>query len=179
MRAVTKIDLQYQNSDFFLKRVYCESALEGLQNTSIWDLVHMKSRLAIDCLVSGLQKSQDTTRQCPIRNACPHQNGWIFGKLPNGLWLTPRPRFGKLCCPFFREVLKYATKFFRIGVCPPHPPFPKICNGIFQIGETPPFPKICRFSPSKDLQQNVLDREWPPPGSFPKIHPFWWGQSLS
>ena len=26
-----------------------------------------------------------------IREACPYQNGWIFGKVPNGLWIPPPP----------------------------------------------------------------------------------------
>ena len=42
---------------------------------------------------------------------------WIFGKLPNGLWPPPphtHPMFGKLCCAFFREVLKSATEFFGL-----------------------------------------------------------------
>ena len=54
-----------------------------------------------------------------FRDAWAHQHGWIFGKLPNGLWPPPRPRFGKLWCTSFREVLKSATEFFGSEMTPP------------------------------------------------------------
>ena len=96
--------------------------------------------------------------------------GWIFGKLPNGLW--PRPRFGKLCCAFLQQT-------FRIGATPPN--FPKIHrfppqnyrknrNEIFWIGNDPLrkfsensskmghaiVPKFHWFSSSKYDQLNQL-----------------------
>ena len=41
-------------------------------------------------------------RHCSIREACLCQNGWIFGKFPNGFW-PPPPLFRKKYCNFFRK----------------------------------------------------------------------------
>ena len=35
-------------------------------------------------------KAMDTFHT-PLRDGWPHQNGWIFGKFPNGLWSGPPP----------------------------------------------------------------------------------------
>ena len=37
---------------------------------------------------------------CSFREGSRSQIGWIFGKIPNGLWPFPLI-FGKLCCNFF------------------------------------------------------------------------------
>ena len=38
-----------------------------------------------------------------IRDGPHHQNGWIFGKVPNDLW--PPLIFGKSCCNFFPKFI--------------------------------------------------------------------------
>ena len=42
-----------------------------------------------------------------LREADPFQNGWIFGKVPNGL-CPPPLIFGKLCCNFSRKMSQKA-----------------------------------------------------------------------
>ena len=37
-----------------------------------------------------------------LRDAFPFPNGWIFGKVPNGLW--PPPHFRKVMLQFFSEI---------------------------------------------------------------------------
>ena len=37
-----------------------------------------------------------------LRDAYPFQNGWIFGKVPNGLW--PPPHFRKVMLQIFSEI---------------------------------------------------------------------------
>ena len=51
-----------------------------------------------------------------VREACPCQNGWIFGETPNGLWPHPLPApfFGKMYCKFFQ---KFMTKI-QVGSAP-------------------------------------------------------------
>ena len=73
-----------------------------------------------------------------IRDAYPFQNGWIFGKVPNGLWPPAPLIFGKLFCNFFP---KFMTEVSSIMA--------KICNIIFWIENDPPplelFRKFIRF----------------------------------
>ena len=102
-----------------------------------------------------------------LREACLHQNGWISGKFPNGLW-TPPPLFQKIILRFFPQTgcagTKFAMKFFRSEMT--SPPFLKFFWK---------FMTKKAVSNAKKLQWNFLDRKWPPPpfGNFPEIHPFW------
>ena len=56
-----------------------------------------------------------------------YQNGWIFGKVPNGLWHPSPPHFQKIILQFF-----------------PKKPCSKICNINFWI-ENDPLPPIVTF----------------------------------
>ena len=67
------------------------------------------------------------TCQSTLREAPACQNGWIFGKVPNGLWSPPLLIFGKSYCKFFPE---FMTKVPFIMA--------KICNTNFWIGNDPP-----------------------------------------
>ena len=102
-----------------------------------------------------------------LRDSSLFHFGWIFGKLPKGLWPpppSPPPTF------FVREVLKSATKFS--DWCDPPLFFRKF------IVSTPLFPKVHRFFPSKLTKKSATkffgsEMTTPPLGSFPKIHPKW------
>ena len=84
-----------------------------------------------------------------VRDAFPFQNGWIFGKVPNGHW-PPPSFFGKLYCKFF---LKFMTEVSSIMA--------KICNINFWIENDPPpfgtFPKIHPFWKGKASLRCIPD----------------------
>ena len=62
-----------------------------------------------------------------LREASPHQNGWIFGKVPNGLWPPPSPLiFGKSCCGFFIRL--YSLKNHTCGIFLKSPGYESIKN---------------------------------------------------
>ena len=52
------------------------------------------------CLLAFFLGLFNTFAVLSLREACPSKNGWIFGKVPNGLWPPPLI-FGKSCCGFF------------------------------------------------------------------------------
>ena len=60
-----------------------------------------------------------------IREASPYQNGWIFGKVPNGLWPPPLI-FGKSCCRFFKQL--YSLKNHTCGIFLKSPGYESIKN---------------------------------------------------
>ena len=65
-----------------------------------------------------------------VRDGWPYQNGWIFGKIPNGLWPPPPPLIsGKSYCVFFPEFMTEEPFIMA-----------KICNINFWIGNDPPPP---------------------------------------
>ena len=51
---------------------------------------------------------------CSVRDAAHFQNGWIFGKVSNGLWPPPPLIFGKLYCGFCN---KSAYMFIWRDIC--------------------------------------------------------------
>ena len=61
----------------------------------------------------------------PLREACTYQNGWIFGKVPNGLWPPPLI-FGKSCCRFFKKL--YSLKNHTCGIFLKSPGYESIKN---------------------------------------------------
>ena len=94
------------------------------------------------------------------------QDGWIFGKLPNGLW-PPHPIFGKLCCAFFGRPENLQRNSF--GLAWPPPLFPKIhrfyppkitektATKFFGSEMTPPPSEVFR----KFIQNGPCDRPLP------------------
>ena len=58
----------------------------------------------IDWLLIKLSDCWDCKFARTLREACPFQNGWIFGKVPNGSWPLPLI-FGKSCCGFFPKFM--------------------------------------------------------------------------
>ena len=82
-----------------------------------------------------------TVRTLSRRDAYPFQNGWIFGKVPNGLWPPPLI-FGKLCCKFFP---KFMTEVSSIMA--------KICNINFWIENAPP--PLWNFSENSSVLEGV------------------------
>ena len=42
--------------------------------------------------------------QMALREAYRYQNGWIFGKVPNGLWPPPPPHFRKIILQIFWNI---------------------------------------------------------------------------
>ena len=50
-----------------------------------------------------------------IRKGWPHQNGWILGKVPNGLWPPPLI-FGKSCCAFRDKIATKVRMFSMAGL---------------------------------------------------------------
>ena len=50
-----------------------------------------------------------------LRDAFPFQNGWIFGKVPNGLWPPPLI-FGKSCCAFRDKIATKVRMFIMAGL---------------------------------------------------------------
>ena len=66
-----------------------------------------------------------TTKRRRIRDEWRYQNGWIFGKVPNGLW--PPPHFWKNTLQYFcmleKPCLKVQNLQHKFGLkMTPHPP---------------------------------------------------------
>ena len=111
-----------------------------------------------------------------LREASPLQNGWIFGKVPNGLW-PPPIIFGKLCCGFrdknawFRDKSAYVhyggTVIYYMII------FPMRCI-LYNSTTWVLVEKMFLIF----MLKIGLDWKWPPPslplGTFLKIHPFWY-----
>ena len=60
-----------------------------------------------------------------LRDGWRLQNGWIFGKVPNGLWPPPLI-FGKSCCGFFIRL--YSLKNHTCGIFLKSPGYESIKN---------------------------------------------------
>ena len=54
--------------------------------------------------------------QACLRDGWAHQNGWNFGKVPNGLWPPPLI-FGKSCCGFRDKIATKVRMFIMADCC--------------------------------------------------------------
>ena len=78
----------------------CIGPSQNLFSDTSW---YLKSQLTT-LIALFLDQFKNTFLIAMLREASPHQNGWIFGKVPNGLWPPPLLIFGKLCCRFFKKL---------------------------------------------------------------------------
>ena len=62
------------------------------------------------CIAEGKE-----VRQPCLREASSYQNGWFFGKVPNGLWPPPLI-FGKSCCAFRDKIATKVRMFSMAGL---------------------------------------------------------------
>ena len=86
---------------YLLKKITGSARPLSACGTFFWDQPDQENNNIVDLHPSKTKPQKNITWTPPhLREADPFQNGWIFGKVPNGLWPPPLT-FGKLCCKFF------------------------------------------------------------------------------
>ena len=77
---------------------------DGAENSQYcWDVLTLKC--CWDVLTAlHLNLFQFQIRHFTVRDAFPFQNGWIFGKVPNGLWTPAPPSFSESYVAIFSEI---------------------------------------------------------------------------
>ena len=119
-RAILEKSVFYCKEEFFVSRKHWEQT-EWVQLTESTSTIRLQFRLSkvtmwfrnrglfLGTPPTYITADRPDVHKCTLdtelRNGWRYQNGWFFGKIPNGLWPPPSPRFRKVMLHFFRKAL--------------------------------------------------------------------------